>query len=231
MSYGTGAIMAVPAHDERDFEFATKFQIAMRFVVRPPAGEYGIDKAFSGEGIAINSPGIDGLTTEQAKIKIIEILETDGTAYKSVKYKLRDWLFSRQRYWGEPFPIVLDEDGNAYDIPEVDLPLELPQMTDFKPTGTPEPPLSKMTDWLKYERHGKTYIRETNTMPQWAGSCWYYLRYIDPKNTERFVDPEKEKYWMPVDLYIGGVGACSAAPALCSLLAQGAVRSGSRLHA
>jgi leucyl-tRNA synthetase len=122
-----------------------------------------------------------------------------------VKYKLRDWLFSRQRYWGEPFPIVLDADGNAYDIPESELPLRLPEMADFKPTGTPEPPLSKATDWLRYERDGEVFTRETNTMPQWAGSCWYYLRYIDPTNPDRFVDPEKERYWMPVDLYVGGV--------------------------
>ena len=151
-----------------------------------------------------NSDIINGLGTEAAKEKIIAFLQGEGTAYKTVRYKLRDWLFSRQRYWGEPFPIVLDEKGNAYDIPESELELALPEMADFKPTGTPEPPLSKATDWLKYERDGKTYTRETNTMPQWAGSCWYFLRYIDPKNTDRFIDPEKEKYWMPVDLYVGG---------------------------
>jgi leucyl-tRNA synthetase len=205
MGYGTGAIMAVPAHDERDFEFARKFNIPLKYVVKPVNGELPTDRAYVGEGVAINSPIIDGLPTAAAKDKMIDFLEVEEVAFKSIKYKLRDWLFSRQRYWGEPFPIVLDEDGNAYDIPEVDLPLTLPQMDDFKPTGTPEPPLSKMTDWLKYSIDGKSYTRETNTMPQWAGSCWYYLRYIDPKNTERFVDPEKEKYWMPVDLYVGGV--------------------------
>jgi leucyl-tRNA synthetase len=205
MGYGTGAIMAVPAHDERDFEFAKKFGIAMKYVVKPINGEPPADQSFVGEGIAINSPLIDGLTTEAAKTKIIADLEAEGVAYKSVKYKLRDWLFSRQRYWGEPFPIVLDEEGNAYDISETELPLTLPEVVDFKPTGTPEPPLGKVTDWIKYERDGKSFTRETNTMPQWAGSCWYYLRYIDPKNKERFVDPEKEKYWMPVDLYVGGV--------------------------
>jgi leucyl-tRNA synthetase len=205
MGYGTGAIMAVPAHDERDFEFATKFSLPIQYVVKPVSGELPEGKPFVGEGIAINSPLIDGLPTAAAKDKIIADLQADGVAYRSVKYKLRDWLFSRQRYWGEPFPIVLDEAGNAHDIPDTDLPLTLPQMVDFKPTGTPEPPLTKMTEWLKYERDGKTYTRETNTMPQWAGSCWYYLRYIDPKNKERFVDPEKEKYWMPVDLYVGGV--------------------------
>jgi leucyl-tRNA synthetase len=205
MGYGTGAIMAVPAHDDRDFEFAKKFNIPMKYVVKPINGELPTDRAFVGEGIAINSPIIDGLPTQQAKETIIADLQGEGTAIKSVKYKLRDWLFSRQRYWGEPFPIVLDEAGNAYDIAQSELPLTLPQMVDFKPTGTPEPPLSKVTEWIKYERDGQTFTRETNTMPQWAGSCWYYLRYIDPKNKDRFVDPEKEKYWMPVDLYVGGV--------------------------
>jgi leucyl-tRNA synthetase len=205
MGYGTGAIMAVPAHDERDFEFARKFGIPLKYVVKPLHGELPTEQAFVGEGIAINSAIIDGLPTEQAKLKMIAFLEAEGVARKSVKFKLRDWLFSRQRYWGEPFPIVLDEEGNANDIPESELPLTLPQMDDFKPTGTPEPPLGKVTEWVKYSRGEKTFMRETNTMPQWAGSCWYYLRYIDPKNTERFVDPEKEKYWMPVDLYVGGV--------------------------
>jgi leucyl-tRNA synthetase len=203
--YGTGAIMAVPAHDERDFEFAKKFGIPLKYVVKPLHGELPVASAFVGEGIAINSPLIDGLPTEKAKEKIIDVLDTDGVAFKSVKYKLRDWLFSRQRYWGEPFPLVLDEIGNAHDISEEELPLTLPPMADFKPTGTPQPPLTKAVDWVKYERDGRSFMRETNTMPQWAGSCWYYLRYIDPKNTERFVDPEKEKYWMPVDLYVGGV--------------------------
>jgi leucyl-tRNA synthetase len=197
--------MAVPAHDERDFEFAKKFGIPLKYVVKPLHGELPVASAFVGEGIAINSPLIDGLPTEKAKEKIIDVLDTDGVAFKSVKYKLRDWLFSRQRYWGEPFPLVLDEIGNAHDISEEELPLTLPPMADFKPTGTPQPPLTKAVDWVKYERDGRSFMRETNTMPQWAGSCWYYLRYIDPKNTERFVDPEKEKYWMPVDLYVGGV--------------------------
>jgi leucyl-tRNA synthetase len=241
MGYGTGAIMAVPAHDERDFEFAKKFKLPIRAVVRPSdkwlieqgvksyrnaseanaqnpatfdvtkllmeycynAGDFS--EAFVGEGIAINSPVVDGMATAQAKVEIIADLEAEGVAKKSVKYKLRDWLFSRQRYWGEPFPIVLDREGNAYAIPEEELPLTLPEMVDFKPTGTPDAPLSKMVDWIKYESDGKSFTRETNTMPQWAGSCWYYLRYIDPKNPDRFVDPEKEKYWMPVDLYVGGV--------------------------
>ena len=205
MGYGTGAIMAVPAHDERDFAFAMKFELPIRTVVKPVNGDAPIDKAFTGEGIAINSPLIDGLPTDQAKVKITEILAREGNASKSVNYKLRDWLFSRQRYWGEPFPIVFDDEGNPIALPESHLPLELPQMADFKPTGTPEPPLSKATDWLKVTIEGKTYTRETNVMPQWAGSCWYYLRYIDPHNANRFVDKAKEAYWMPVDLYVGGV--------------------------
>ena len=228
MGYGTGAIMAVPAHDERDFAFARKFNLPIKAVVRPPehwlkqhAGltaeavpaaveaaatdaERWTD-AFVGDGVAINSMAADGLNVEAAKDVIVTALEADGAGKRSTQYKLRDWLFSRQRYWGEPFPVVLDEEKNAYDIPEAELPLLLPQVTDFKPTGTPEPPLSKVPEWTRYERDGEVFTRETNTMPQWAGSCWYYLRYLDPTNAERFVDPEKEKYWMPVDLYVGGV--------------------------
>jgi leucyl-tRNA synthetase len=206
MGYGTGAIMAVPAHDERDYEFARKFELPIRQVVKPAGGaKPQAEGAFTGEGIAINSPVINALSTPVAKDKIINWLEENDLGRRSVNYKLRDWLFSRQRYWGEPFPIVLDEEGHAYPIDESELPLTLPEMEDFKPTGTPEPPLSKAKDWLRYEKDGVAYTRETNTMPQWAGSCWYYLRYADPKNPERFVDPEKEAYWMPVDLYVGGV--------------------------
>ncbi len=206
MGYGTGAIMAVPAHDERDFEFATKFKLPIVQVVKPIHGQAPpTDRAFVGEGIAINSTFLDGLPTEQAKHRIIDFLEADDVAHKSVKYKLRDWLFSRQRYWGEPFPIVLDAAGNAYAIAEKELPLVLPEMEDFKPTGTPEPPLSKAKQWVQVNTDQGTFFRETNTMPQWAGSCWYYLRYIDPHNPHQFVDPVKEKYWMPVDLYVGGV--------------------------
>jgi leucyl-tRNA synthetase len=229
MGYGTGAIMAVPAHDERDFEFARKFGLPIRAVVKPTeewlaaasrakpgstpaqiAAEYhnhpgGFPVAFTGSGIAINSPAIDGLPTDQAKAKMIDMLEDDGTGHRAITYKLRDWLFSRQRYWGEPIPILLDEKGNLYPVDAVELPVTLPEMEDFKPTGTPEPPLSKMKDWIYVKRGGKTFIRETNTMPQWAGSCWYYLRFTDPHNDDRFADPAKEKYWMPVDLYVGGV--------------------------
>ena len=204
MGYGTGAIMAVPAHDQRDYEFAKKFDLPIRQVVRPVSGEAPAGRAFEGEGIAINSDVLNGLTTAEAKEHVVALLEAEGLARRSVKYKLRDWLFSRQRYWGEPFPIVLDAEGNAYDVPESQLPVLLPDVADFKPTGTPEPPLSKAKEWLAYRDERGTFTRETNTMPQWAGSCWYYLRYIDPKNEKRFVDPAKERYWMPVDLYVGG---------------------------
>jgi leucyl-tRNA synthetase len=205
MGYGTGAIMAVPAHDERDYEFAKKFNLPILTVVRPAdGGEPPTDRAFTDEGVAVNSDIINGLPTPEAKETITSFLEAEGDGHRTVKYKLRDWLFSRQRYWGEPFPIVLDADGNAYDISESELPLKLPEMDDFKPTGTPEPPLTKAKDWVRVENDQGVFFRETNTMPQWAGSCWYYLRYIDPQNPDRFVDPEKERYWMPVDLYVGG---------------------------
>lgn len=201
MGYGTGAIMAVPAHDQRDFEFAKKFDLPIRTVVRPVEGTVQEDRAFEEEGVAVNSLLIDGMPTARAKEYITKCLEAEGNGQKSVQYKLRDWLFSRQRYWGEPFPILLDAMGNARSLSEAELPLKLPEMEDFKPTGTPEPPLSKARAWAEVGM----LRRETNTMPQWAGSCWYYLRYIDPRNSERMVDPVKEKYWMPVDLYVGGV--------------------------
>jgi len=205
MGYGTGAIMAVPAHDQRDYEFATKFKLPMRTVVKPADGSIPpTGRALEGDGIAVNSLSIDGLPTAEAKEQMIHILEAEGTGRGAVKYKLRDWIFSRQRYWGEPFPIILDTEGNAWAVPEADLPVTLPEMEDFKPTGTLEPPLSKAKEWASVNLDGKPAIRETNTMPQWAGSCWYFLRFIDPHNPRRFVDPEKEKYWMPVDLYVGG---------------------------
>ena len=280
--YGTGAIMAVPAHDERDFEFAKKFFIPIKPVVMPSdewlisawtkeiqtrglptgvtnysvsivdgkktevktttpfeslspdqrekneqlraeflqdvqgnaakqieqlrsryvSGEHMPSIAFTGDGVAINSGPLDGMNTTDAKAMMLDILDRDGTGRKTINYKLRDWLFSRQRYWGEPFPIVLDTDGNHYAVDESELPVTLPELSDFKPTGTPEPPLSKATEWLKYS---SDRTRETNTMPQWAGSCWYYLRYIDPDNAGAPLDPAKESYWMPVDLYVGGV--------------------------
>jgi leucyl-tRNA synthetase len=207
ISYGSGAIMAVPAHDERDFEFAVKFDLSIRPVVAPADNLLFqvTERAYTSEGIAVNSDPLNGLPTPEAKDRMIEILEEQAIGRRMVQYKLRDWLFSRQRYWGEPFPIVFDEEGNPHALDESQLPVTLPDLIDFKPTGTPEPPLSKATDWLNIVIDGKTYRRETNTMPQWAGSCWYYLRFIDPKNGKQLVDPDKEKYWMPVDLYIGGV--------------------------
>ena len=204
MGYGTGAIMAVPAHDERDFEFATKFQLPIREVVKK---EGNISPCFSGEGVVVNSGFLDGMETAQAKKKIIAWLEEKGLGRGTVNFKLRDWLFSRQRYWGEPFPIVW-ENGQHRALSATDLPVIQPDMEDFKPTGTPEPPLSKATDWVRYS---ETAHRETNTMPQWAGSCWYYLRFCDPKNGNRFLGEAADQYWMGkegkpggVDLYVGG---------------------------
>jgi len=226
MGYGTGAIMAVPGHDERDFAFAKTFGLPIVAVVQPPdswleanrgdvdatdlLGAYKSDPgAFAGvfhdEGVAIQSSGadftLDGRPTAEAKAAITEWLAARGSGRKAVNYKLRDWLFSRQRYWGEPFPVVLDEADRVHAVAESELPVLLPELSDFKPTGTPEPPLSKAKEWVRYS---EAFRRETNTMPQWAGSCWYYLRYIDPTNAERGWDPEKEKYWLPVDLYVGG---------------------------
>ncbi len=161
-------------------------------------------KPFCGEGIAIYSGIITGLPTAEAKQAIIAWLDSNGVGKRTINFKIRDWLFSRQRYWGEPFPILLDEQGMPTAIDESELPVDLPEVSDFRPTGTPDPPLSKATDWLTVERNGKKYRREVNTMPQWAGSCWYYLRYLDPKNTSAGWSTEKENYWMPVDLYVGG---------------------------
>ena len=210
ISYGTGAIMSVPAHDDRDFEFAKKFNLPIIQVVRPNNPELADQAAagqlcFTGDGTAINSGPFDGLTTPAFKEKIAAWLEEKGLGKKAVNYKLRDWLFSRQRYWGEPFPILHAEDGRVTALDESQLPLDLPEVADYKPTGTGEPPLAKAKDWVSVTLpDGTKARRETNTMPQWAGSCWYYLRYTDPKNPAAAFDPEKEKYWLPVDLYIGG---------------------------
>jgi leucyl-tRNA synthetase len=190
VGYGTGAIQAVPAHDERDLEFARKFDLPIRQVVQPAAGEDPI--GFVGEGIAINSPVIDGLSSREAMRKITEWLETQGRGKRSINYKLRDWLFSRQRYWGEPFPIVW-ENAKHRALAENELPVVPPQLDDYKPTGTGEPPLAKAKDWIRYSENA---TRETNVMPQWAGSCWYYLRFCDPTNDQRFVGEEAERYWM-----------------------------------
>jgi len=210
ISYGTGAIMAVPAHDERDFEFATKFNLPIIPVVEPPDSEQAELVAqgklcFVGDGRAINSGRFDGLSTPEFKEQITNWLEEQNLGKKAVNYKLRDWLFSRQRYWGEPFPILHTGNGQVVALSEQDLPLELPLVDDYKPTGTGEPPLANVDDWVNVTlADGSKAKRETNTMPQWAGSCWYYLRYLDPDNDQHGWDPEKEKYWMPVDLYIGG---------------------------
>ena len=213
ISYGTGAIMAVPAHDERDFEFATKFNLPIVPVVEPPdAGQAESVRqgtlCFVGDGRAINSGQFDGLSTAEFKEQIANWLEQKGLGKKSVNYKLRDWLFSRQRYWGEPFPILHTENGQVVALSEEDLPLELPAVKDYEPAGTGEPPLANAADWVDVTlSDGTKARRETNTMPQWAGSCWYYLRYLDPNNDRQGWAPEKEKYWMGdvgVDLYIGG---------------------------
>ncbi len=218
-TYGTGAIMAVPAHDTRDFEFAQQFNIPIIAVVDPGEADENIDRAavLAGkqcstcEGVAINSGQYDGLTTDEFKQKIAEVLAEAGQGKEAVNYKLRDWLFSRQRFWGEPYPLLHEVDENDQPTGRIlpvaldDLPVDLPMLDDYKPHGRPEPPLEKAPhDWLFVEIEGRRYKRETNTMPQWAGSCWYYLRFIDPRNNATFVDPAKEKAWMPVDLYIGG---------------------------
>ena len=218
ISYGTGAIMAVPAHDTRDFEFAQQFDLPIIAVV-DPGKSADVDReavlagraCFVGEGTAIHSGPYDGLPTREFKERITADLSDKGLARSAVHYKLRDWLFSRQRFWGEPFPILheLDDEGRPTGrlrpVPESDLPVDLPPLEDYKPHGRPEPPLEKAPEsWLYVTLDGKRYRRETNTMPQWAGSCWYYLRFIDPRNDQRFVDAEKEKAWMPVDLYVGG---------------------------
>jgi len=203
ISYGTGAIMAVPGQDERDWEFAEKYVLPIIRTVQPEDGFEG--KAYTGNGAAINSDFLNGLKIKEAKHKIIKFLEEKGAGKKAVNYKLRDWLFSRQRYWGEPFPII-HVDGEAKAIGENELPLVLPEVEKYEPTGTGEPPLANATDWVKTKdpETGKDALRETNTMPQWAGSCWYYLRYISPDFDGGPVDPDFEKYWMPVDLYVGG---------------------------
>jgi leucyl-tRNA synthetase len=205
MGYGTGAIMAVPAHDERDFEFARKFDLPILQVVQP--ADEADWQGFTEPGTAVNSGFLDGLPTAEAKQQMIAWLEENSLGKRRVQFKLRDWLFSRQRYWGEPFPIVW-ENGGHHAIPESELPLLQPDLADFKPTGDPRGPLIKATDWIRYS---ETAQRETNTMPQWAGSCWYYLRYCDPKNPDRFLSREAEQYWLGgngqpggVDLYVGG---------------------------
>jgi len=220
-SYGTGAIMAVPAHDERDFDFAKVFGLPIYQVVAKGEGvgsrEQGVGEArvpytesaaFTdiATGVMVNSGFLNGLSVDDARKAMIQWLEEKGVGKAKTQYKLRDWLFSRQRYWGEPFPVIHWEDGTQTLVDEGDLPLTLPELEDYKPTGTGEPPLAKATDWVNVvdPKTGKKGTRETNTMPQWAGSCWYYLRYIDPTNDKAFADPELLKEWLPVDLYVGG---------------------------
>jgi leucyl-tRNA synthetase len=224
-TYGTGAIMAVPAHDERDHAFATTFGLPMITVVEPPAGTAAVgpraDQAstgapsrgtlFTGEGRAVASGPYTGLETAAFIDRVSRDLEAAGIGRPAVNYKLRDWLFSRQRFWGEPFPILheLDDEGRPTGriraVDATELPVQLPELTDFRPGTTPEPPLGRAADdWLIVERDGRRHRRETNTMPQWAGSCWYYLRFLDPKNPRQLIDPGIERAWMPVDLYVGG---------------------------
>ncbi|MBL8888890.1 MAG: leucine--tRNA ligase [Planctomycetaceae bacterium] len=219
IGYGTGAIMAVPAHDERDFEFAAQFDLPVVAVLEPSEALTEEQReavrngtaCYTGPGSSINSDYLNGLATEDAKRTITERLSAQGVGRESVNYKLRDWLFSRQRFWGEPFPILHELDaqgqptGVVVPLDPSELPLDLPPLEDYKPHGRPEPPLGKApAEWLYVERNGRRYKRETNTMPQWAGSCWYYLRYIDNKNPAQAWDRVKEAAWMPVDLYVGG---------------------------
>jgi leucyl-tRNA synthetase len=206
ISYGTGAIMAVPAHDERDYEFAKTFDLPIVEVI---SGGVISKEAFTGNGTLVNSANeeisLNGLEVTESKAKITAWLEKKALGEGKVNYKLRDWLFSRQRYWGEPFPI-LHVDGKPQPVPEHELPLMPPTVDEYRPSEEGDPPFARNDDWVNTldPKTGKAARRETNTMPQWAGSCWYYLRYIDPKNAQAPVDPEKEKYWMPVDLYVGG---------------------------
>jgi leucyl-tRNA synthetase len=218
-TYGTGAIMAVPAHDERDFEFAQKYDLPIRAVVDP--GDHMLreehrlvlagERVFTADGTAVNSGEFDGLPTPEFKERITAWLANNGVGRRAVNYRLRDWLFSRQRFWGEPFPILHELDaagqptGRVRAVPEDQLPVDLPHLDDFKPHGRPEPPLDKAPEeWLYPVIDGVRYKRETNTMPQWAGSCWYYLRFLDPKNSGALVDTAVEQEWMPIDLYVGG---------------------------
>lgn len=201
VTYGTGAVMAVPAHDDRDFAFAKKFDLPMTQVIEGNLE----DGAITGDGKHINSDFLDGLNKEDAINRAVEYLEDKGYGEKKVNYRLRDWVFSRQRYWGEPIPIIHWEDGTTSLVPEDELPLKLPEDSDIKPSGTGESPLANLTDWVNVvDKNGRKGRRETNTMPQWAGSSWYYLRYIDPHNDEKLADYDLLKKWLPVDLYIGG---------------------------
>ena len=204
ISYGTGTIMAVPAHDDRDWEFAKKFNLPIIEVLKSEVNVQ--EQAWTKDGIHVNSEFLDGLNKKDAIAKMLEFLEEKKIGRKAINYKLRDWVFSRQRYWGEPIPLVHCPDCGTVPVPEEELPLKLPEVNSYQPTGTGESPLAAIDSWVncKCPKCGKASKRETNTMPQWGGSCWYYLRYLDPKNEKAFCSKEAEKYWMPVDLYIGG---------------------------
>ena len=209
-TYGTGAIMAVPAHDERDHAFAKTMGLPIVQVVQPAHGSLQTpieDAAFTDDGVAMGSGVLDGMGTAAAKAAMLDVVERDGYGVRRVQFKLRDWLFSRQRYWGEPFPILHADDGEIIAVDEADLPVTLPPIDEYKPTGDGRPPLGRAGEaWLRVQLpDGRMATRELNTMPQWAGSCWYYLRYIDPKNTTESWSKQLENYWMPVDLYVGGV--------------------------
>lgn len=201
-SYGTGAVMAVPSGDQRDYDFATKFDLPIKPVIE---GTDVSEGAFDGDGKHINSGFLDGLNVADAKQKMIDWLEEHDAGYKKVNYRLRDWIFSRQRYWGEPIPVIHWDDGTTSLVPEDELPLELPKTDNIEPSGTGESPLANVEDWVNvYDENGRHGLRETNTMPQWAGSSWYWLRYTDPHNDEEFASKEALDYWSPVDLYVGG---------------------------
>ncbi len=199
-SYGTGAVMAVPAHDDRDYEFAKKYDLPIHQVLEGDVSS----SAFTGDAKHINSSFVDGLYIAEAKEKIIEYLEKVEAGYSKKNYKLRDWLFSRQRYWGEPIPVLHKKDGTIVPVSKDSLPLVLPELKEYKPSGTGESPLIHATEWLNVNIDGEEYTRETNTMPQWAGSCWYYIRYIDPHNKNAIADKKLLDHWLPVDLYVGG---------------------------
>jgi len=206
-SYGTGAIMAVPAHDQRDFDFATAHKLPIKQVVTDPVNQASVETgAYEPDGVLMNSAEYDGLDSQEARVKIAARMKEGGLGEIKVNYKMRDWVFSRQRYWGEPIPVVHCQKCGVVGVPESDLPVELPQVESYKPSDSEESPLAKISDWVNVQcpKCGGPAKRETNTMPQWAGSSWYYLRYIDPDNSEALIDKDKEREWMPVDLYVGG---------------------------
>lgn len=199
-TFGTGAVMCAPSHDQRDFDFAKKYDLDFKQIQNGDPAQAIVSE----EEVLINSDNLNGLTPVEANKQVISMLEQHGCGHEEVTFKLRDWIFSRQRYWGEPFPVLYDDEGNIHLVDEEDLPVKLPHLDQFLPGEDGQSPLVNATDWLNVEIDGKHYTRETNTMPQWAGSCWYYVRYLDPHNDQQLVDPQIAKKWLPVDLYIGG---------------------------